>query len=253
MSALKRYIPLPVRIRLRQESFFGCAECGNPILDYHHIIPWAKKHHNDPAHMVALCPTHHREIGKRQRAYAYELKKQPYNKMHGKFRGTLYTEKEKPSFIMGTNTFIKTPIILSFYDQALIKYRIDQGQSLISVFLPDADYWPEIEIIDNDIVANGNAFWDIQFSTNYLRLRKRKGESFLEIDLRGEDAKVAGNFIVGGENFMFSPQATNFAGVKISNSRVENCGTGFAYGSSKLRLIRPNYAMLKPEHFFSLK
>ena len=129
--------------------------------------------------------------------------------------------KKKPSFIMGTNTFIKTPIILSFYDQALIKYRIDQGQSLISVFLPDADYWPEIEIIDNDIVANGNAFWDIQFSTNYLRLRKRKGESFLEIDLRGEDAKVAGNFIVGGENFMFSPQATNFAGVKISNSRVE--------------------------------
>lgn len=136
MSALKRYIPLPVRIRLRQESFFGCAECGNPILDYHHIIPWAEKHHNDPAHMVALCPTHHREIGKRQRAYAYELKKQPYNKMHGKFRGTLYTEKEKPSFIMGTNTFIKTPIILSFYDQALIKYRIDQGQSLISVFYP---------------------------------------------------------------------------------------------------------------------
>ncbi|PCJ05934.1 MAG: hypothetical protein COB16_14725 [Rhodobacteraceae bacterium] len=247
MSEPKRYIPLPIRVQLRKEAYFGCVECGNPILDYHHIIPWSEVRHNEPEHMLAVCPTHHREISKRPRNYAYDKKKNPFNASIGKFRGELVTDKARPSFIMGTNTFISTPNIFTYYTLPIIKYRIENDQSLLSVFIPDQHFWPEIEIVDNDIVANSSIFWDIEFSSNYLRFRKKEGETSLEIDLRGAAALVSGSLSIDGNRFRFSATKTNFGGAVIKNSTFENCGCGIGFGDNKYRLLRPNYAMRRPQ------
>ena len=55
-----RIPPADVKRELRQEVNFGCAICGAPLLEYHHIIPYSEAEHHDPDHMVAVCPNHHR-------------------------------------------------------------------------------------------------------------------------------------------------------------------------------------------------
>ena len=62
-SEKDRYIPAAVRRTLRKETCFCCPFCGSPILEYHHIIPWAKRQEHFPEDMVALCPTCHTEYG----------------------------------------------------------------------------------------------------------------------------------------------------------------------------------------------
>ena len=61
---LSRTVPPEVARHLRAEAGFGCAVCGCPILEYHHIIPWAERMHYEVEHMVALCRNHHQETGK---------------------------------------------------------------------------------------------------------------------------------------------------------------------------------------------
>lgn len=57
---MSRHIPSDVKRELRQESYFGFAYCGIPVIDYHHIIPYSKKEHNNSEDMIAFCPNHHR-------------------------------------------------------------------------------------------------------------------------------------------------------------------------------------------------
>jgi hypothetical protein len=77
------YIPEPVRRELRQEVNFGCAICGCPVLEMHHIIPRSEKEHNDPNHMIALCRNHHALAGPQAEGLTpdqlYEYKQNPYN------------------------------------------------------------------------------------------------------------------------------------------------------------------------------
>jgi hypothetical protein len=83
-------IPAAVDRQLRQEAGFGCCRCGNPIFEYHHIIPWAVEAHFRPEDMMVLCFYHHREFGTampeaEQRTY----KSRPYKIQHGPAGGLL--------------------------------------------------------------------------------------------------------------------------------------------------------------------
>ncbi|SHG78830.1 HNH endonuclease [Cognatishimia maritima] len=246
MTEKHRYIPLPVRTQLRQEAFFGCAKCGNPILDYHHIVPWQEEHHNRPEDMIALCPTCHRIVAKWHRDRQYELKSAPENKGKGKLRGELGTDREKSSFVLGSNTFINTPNIVSYYGQSIISYSVRDNQSLISVYLPRDDFWPELKIVNNDVLVHTQGLWDVEFRADYLKIRKRHGENFFTIDLSGEHAKVTGNIVIGGERFVFSESSTNVGGLAMSGCTIKNCGGGIDYGASNMLVQFPNYLMKNP-------
>lgn len=248
-----RYIPINVRETLRKEAFFGCVVCGNPILEYHHIVPWSVEHHNRLEDMVAVCPTHHREIAKRPPSYAYERKQNPYNKDVCRFEGELSTAEEITSFVVGGNEYIDTPTVFSYFQIPIFRYRIEAQQALISIFIPDAEFWPEIKVVDNDVVARTSDFWDIEFSTNFLRFRKRKGKNFLSIDLRKNPAKINANLMIGGEGFIFSPSSSNIGSATIRNCRFYNCAGGILYGGPRERLILPNYAMCNPAAWVSLQ
>lgn len=241
-----RYIPHFVRQELRREVYFGCPICGNPILEYHHIIPWSERNHNDPQHMVALCPSHHSEAGKLSRSHSYRLKKEPINKERGILNGLLGTDRAKPVFELGGNTFIDTPTVFAYFHVPIVRYRIENEQSLISVFIPDSEFWPEIEIVDNNMVASTGNFWDIEFSVNFLRFRKKKGQNFLTIDLRSDIAQVSGNLIIGGRDFTFSPTQCSFDSGQLSNVSIVGFQVGVAFGGSRERLLLPNYAMAHP-------
>lgn len=242
----RRYIPEGIRRQLRQEACFGCCYCGDPILDYHHIIPWSERKHNEPDHMIALCPTHHRMAGKMSRSKQYKIKHEPINAKQGAIKGLLVSEKLQTEFLMGSNLYVNTPVIFSYFELPIIKYRIAGGQNLISVYIPKNDYWPELLVEDNDMIVETSDAWDIVFRSNYLKFTKASFGQFFEIDFRSEVVKIAGRIEIGGNYFEFDAQKTNLDGAYISGCRFENCGAGIAYGDGIHRILVPNYAMQNP-------
>lgn len=246
----ERYIPAAIRRLLRQEAGFGCAQCGNPILEYHHIIPWAEENVHRPEHMVALCGTCHTSVGKLSRNVAYKLKKHPKNMSEGKISGLLGTNKDQPSFVLGTNTYIRTPCIFSYHGNSILEYNVREGQHLISAYLPRDDFWPELKIVDNDMTMETSMFWDVNFKTNYFRVQRKAHDTFFEIDLRGEHAKVAASFTIRGEAFTFDDRKTSVGGMQISDSTMVDCGVGISIGREGERILPPNYAQMRPRAAF---
>ena len=54
-------IPQPMQRAVRQRCCFGCVICGQPLYEYHHMVPYAevKKHEED--NLTLLCDDHHKE------------------------------------------------------------------------------------------------------------------------------------------------------------------------------------------------
>lgn len=247
---LSRRIPDPVRRQLRQEAFFGCAKCGSPILEYHHIIQFAEQAHHNPDHMIAICPTCHRSLGKMRRERCYALKANPRNKREGKIRGELGTDAHTTSFLVGSCTYIDTPIIFSYYEAPIIRYSIEDEQASLDIYIPKEDMWPDILVQKNDLIVNSGGKWDIDFRTNFLRVQKTHGSTYFQIDLRKEVAEIEGQFSIRGKQFMFSPNSTNLGGATIAGGTFVRCGGGIAYGDNRHKLHWPNYGMVRPEATF---
>lgn len=79
---MSRNIPASVKRELRQEANFGCAICGFPLIEYHHIEYFSDEEHNDPSRMIALCPNHHSAAGPGTEGITpdrlYEYKQEPF-------------------------------------------------------------------------------------------------------------------------------------------------------------------------------
>lgn len=247
---VSRLIPAAVRRQLRQEAFFGCAKCGSPILEYHHIVQFAEQAHHDPDHMIAVCPTCHRSLGKMPRERCYALKANPKNKREGKIRGELGTDAKTTSFLVGSCTYIDTPIIFSYCNAPIIQYSIEDGQALLDIYIPKENMWPDILVRKNDLIVNSDDKWDIDFRTNFLRVQKSHGSTFFQIDLRKEVAEIEGKRSIGGEQFLFGPTSTNIGGGTLSGGKFIRCGAGIGVGNQRYKLHWPNYGMARPEAVF---
>lgn len=247
MRGFRPSIPKAVVRELRQESGFGCAVCGHPIVEYHHIIPWAERQHFEPEHMVALCRNHHKELGDRSRKHAYRAKQNPINIRTGRVKGYLYTNKENQALVIGNTRFVGATHAVSYFGNPLFGYRIADSEIQINAFIPDDDLWPSIEVKRNEVTAAAGDFWDIEFKNLFVKFQRKKGENFLSIDMRKDDVEVRGHFTIHGNEFLFSPKRSDFGGPRIENLTLEmpNGGTAIAHGGNQ-RLLRPNFAMRVP-------
>ncbi len=240
--------PSQVMRQLRQECGFGCAQCGCPILEYHHIIEWAEKKHHDPEHMVALCPTCHRVLGKLPRKRAYEVKRNPINIRNKRIKGYLGGTNLKNSILVGGTRVIDCKSAINFSGIDILSYSIVDGEFCVNAFIPDKDYWPEIEIKRSNVSAWIENFWDIEFKTNWIRFRRNQGEIFFSIDFRGDEVTVEGAFQIGRERITLSDKNAKIGGGVLSGVTLQGAGSAIRIGP-KGRLIRPNYAMLQPRAF----
>ena len=237
--------PAHVELKLRQEAGFGCAACGCPITDYHHIIEWSEKPHFDVADMVALCPNHHREFGKRAAKHAYRLKQNPHNLKFGRIKGFLGGNGIQKAIRMGGMLVKNCNSVLAYSKVPIFSYRMIDGEINLSAFLPNEHFWPEIEVHDNSISAILGDFWDIEFKTNWIKFRRAKGDIFLEIDFRGENVTIDGNFSIRGQQITLSKTKSLIGTNTITNAVIENCDTAMMLGPNG-RLLKPNYAMTTP-------
>ena len=232
-----RHIPETIKRRLRQEACFGCAICGNPIIQYAHIIPFSISQRHDPCHMILLCPTDHVRADRDEyfRKTLYKYKAHPYNANQGFVKGSFRIEGEKLIINAGTNRFVNTPNILVVDQRRLVSLR-----KMNDLLFLDADFFNErnqilVSIKENEWHTNIESAWDIQYRPIHLKiysaarnilleLKVVSGEVWFRADMfyNGFPISIKGDHMRVGENDFF-----------LSDNSVENQEGGIAVDTKK--------------------
>ncbi|GAA6196594.1 MAG: hypothetical protein ABJE81_02580 [Pseudophaeobacter sp.] len=200
--------------------------------------------------MVAVCPTHHTELGKLPQHKAYTAKNNPINIRRGLIQGYLGGNKSQKAIRLGGIVALNCRSVLDFSGISLFSYKMVGGEFKLDVFLPDQQLWPEIEVKSNEMKALTAGFWDIEYKVNWVKFRRAHRDIFLEIDFRKDEVEIDGRFNILGTDIDLKMEKTQIGTNTFSQIHVENCGTGLRLGP-KGRILRPNFAMATPtlKHF----
>ena len=233
-----RHPPEPIKRRLRQEACFGCVICGNPIIQYSHIIPFSISKSFDPDHMVPLCPTHHirADRGEYSKKALYRYKANPYNAVQGFVRGSFRIEGEKMIIRAGTNQFINTPNILVVDQRRLVSLH-----KMNDLLFLDADFFNKrnqilVSIKENEWYTNIESAWDIQYRPINLKIYSAPRNILLKLKVVGGEVRfradmfyngypisIKGDHMTVGEDDFF-----------LSGNSVENREGGIVVDTKKL-------------------
>lgn len=240
--------PPAVERLLRQEAGFGCAHCGYPYVEYHHIVPYATDHHFRREDMVALCGNCHemtRGMGLKKQ---YSIKSNPHNLRTGMARGALSYNKSELIFKVGGSWYENVPCILRFYDQDIISCRIESDEVRVSISLFDEYMWPVFTVKDNEVSFRADAFWDFEYKYNYAVLRSAKRKVTLILDFRKPEATIRGEFLLAGKKIKLGPDYTNLDGGNIiKGARFSDGPVGIQLGEIGKKIIPANFANSKPK------
>jgi len=188
-------IPANVAIALRQEACFGCCKCGNPIIQYHHIVEYSEDPHFRPADMMVLCPACHEFVthAKVSEDIQREWKSKPYNSTYKHPGGLLYHEQKNPEIRLGNVLMRNCPLCLVVDEECIIGMRQDETcKLLLSLRLYDVHEKLLVSIDDNEWKLGEAAPWDMEAKWRYFRLRQKAGEILLEVDARIEPVFIRG-------------------------------------------------------------
>ena len=208
--------PSEVKQILRKESYFGCCICGNPIIQYHHIIPWKIEHHYRPKDMMSLCPNHHDEvtkgaiIEKDQRNY----KENPFNKQNGYVNGCLKINHNIPIIKIGNCNFFGSGELIQVDDKNLVSVNSEDQRILISLKLYNELNNLILEINENDWISGNSEPWDLEASYQYLKIRHKKRQIALEVNTKQEPIMLRCTLWYNGQKFDISNNRILFNGVK---------------------------------------
>jgi hypothetical protein len=224
MSYSRPPTPAAVERALRQESGFGCARCGHPYIEYHHIIPYADEAHFRPEDMVALCGNCHPAVGKLARQEQYEIKASPRNIKENRAGGALEYSKDNLVFKVGGNWFEDTPIILQYQNLPIISCRLDDGKAKVSLNLLDGLGNTIFTVKDNDVDFRVDDLWDFEYAHNWAVARYGPRDIALRIDFRKDDATIEGNIWLGPHKVKLGADETTLPGNNIfrGNRMVRN-------------------------------
>jgi hypothetical protein len=181
---------------LRQESNFGCALCGCPILENAHIIPYEISHDFIAEDMVALCPTCHTkaDLGKYSETYIRHAKTNPHNRMHVK--EAFLIEGSDLIVNIGNSLQVKNlPRVLTINDFDIISIKkIDGG--FLSLDINFFDKFGRLIgiILENKWIVDTTLVWDLEYRPQHLIIRNaprniafeakiEKGQVFLKAEL----------------------------------------------------------------------
>jgi hypothetical protein len=197
----ERDIPKEIKRRVRERCGFGCVYCGIPIIDYHHIVPWAECQEHDPENIMLLCPTCHRKVGKWTRDDQLQVKARPKNILEGKIDGLLYTPGRKLKFEFGGGIAVNTPNLVMWQptpnqpEQTIVGARQDEeGRVLMTLNFCNRDGEQLLKFVDNNFEIGVNVISDFQFRENYVEYKSKDGETNFILDFRSDVGKFMGRF-----------------------------------------------------------
>lgn len=244
--------PAPVARQLRQESGFGCCKCGHPILQYHHIVPYADDPHFRPSDMMALCPNCHLEAtsGALTEERQRYLKEHPFNIVRGCAKGLLTINGTDLRVVMGGNEFVGGGALLLINDQPVISLEMNDCGSLdLSVSLSDEIGKTLLEIHRNEWLSADPLPWDIEARHQVLHVRRKKGSVSLSLDCRNLPIQLHGSFWGAGRLFHIDSKSiiADRTGLRtrfIGGTFERTCINIITHPSPKVK-IRPNAYCLR--------
>jgi len=219
-SEHRKATPENVKRLLRQEAGFGCARCGHPYLEYHHIIPYEEDYHFRSEDMVCLCRNCHSALGKKGRDLQYKIKENPYNIKKGIMNGALDYDKRDLVFKVGGIQFINTPTILQFRDIPIISCVLKEGQVKVSLNLLDQNGVIIFSVKENDIIFRTDDIWDFKYAHNLVVVRRRLGEIALRMDFRKSEAFIHGHLWIANQKLKLYPKKIILPGNNIIRGGV---------------------------------
>lgn len=229
-------IPSEVTIALRQESGFGCCRCGNPIIEYHHIIPYSLNPCNKTEDMMCLCPNHHKEFSYLPEAEQRKFKQNPLNKARGYLYGKLIPSYNVPVLSFGEVIMVNNGAILSIDKNPILSLFIEDEKLLLSIKIYDKFENLLCNIEKNEWKSGVAENWDFQWKYNYLRLRSSKYKVNFELDLRHEIINCKGNLCFNGQVIKLSDSGVEYINKKIKFAYLGFVGTGMYINSSQKSL-----------------
>jgi len=231
-------IPIPENIKreLRQEVNFGCAICGNPLFEYHHIIPIEEKQHNDPNHMIVLCANHHRlaDNGTIKRNILYEIKKKPFNS--DKTTDKFIFQSRFPGIVLGTVAVLFLKNIINFDGKVVLAMDIRYSGFLqLDAEIFDIDGNVIASIKNNEWIVYTTDIWDMKYHGKHLKIWNEQKKVGFEIEYSPANDLV---FING--RFCYNSRS-----IQVSK------GYGIIYDQANSRL--DNFVVVGPGQKFTLK
>jgi len=226
-----RRTPAGVERALRQEAGFGCARCGHPYIEYHHIIPYAEEQYYRVEDMVALCGNCHPPVSKLGRDRQYAIKRDPHNVRKGILRGALEFDKRDLVFRVGGNWYENTPIVLQFFHIPIISCTLKEGQAKVSLNLLDPDGQPLLAVEENDVSFRVDDLWDFEYAHNFAVARYGPRDVALRMDFRNAEATIEGKIWLGSQQVKLGPSETTLPGHKtITGCKFSGGNVGIQIG-----------------------
>lgn len=168
-----RMIPLPNKRVVRKEACFGCAVCGKPIIEYHHIVPFHVSHDHSPTNLIVLCPTEHAraDAGEFSQEYLRGLKQEAFNSQKDKLKYGFHIEGKKLIVKTGSNTFVNVPKILSVDGRVLVSLCNTDNFILLSADFFDQENRLIVSILENEWEVSVPSVWDVEYRPVNLKVR----------------------------------------------------------------------------------
>ena len=223
--------PAAVERALRQEAGFGCARCGHPYIEYHHIIPYSVDPHFRPEDMVALCGNCHSALAKLGTDIQYKIKREPYNIKTGTVNGALCYDKRDLEFVVGGNQFINVSHILKFHNIPIISCRIEDSQARVSINIFDKYGNRQLSVDDNNIVFRVHDFWDFEYRHNLAIARYGAGDIAIKMDFRKPEATIEAHLWLGGRPLYVGKEKLIYSGSEVGGNTTVGGFVGIQLGN----------------------
>ncbi len=214
-------VPEPIKRLVRQEAGFGCCKCGNPIIEYHHIVPKSE----DPRDIMVLCPICHHEatVGAMTEEEQRFYKEHPSNIQRGYVKGELKINQKLPVVAIGNNQFVGEGDFILVDQDSLLSLSVNSGRLELSIKLYDHNDQLLVHIENNEWISGDPMPWDLKSSFQWLRIRHKLRNIALEIDARKIPIKLRANLYRKGQNFQLNPRQIIFNGIVQNVGFVNLC------------------------------
>lgn len=254
---LKRYIPAPIREKIRKDSGYGCVICGSLFGDYEHIEPeYHDAHEHDPECMTFLCVEHHSAVTRNRlsKKAVWKAKQNPKAKSQGYVSDFIYPDNIEPEIIIGNSKFKLTNIIANVCGKPLLWF--EKPKSSDTPILLNAIFYDEQGNTTSFI--NRNQFigivknCDISTKGPKIKISPQKGVVGLEIEVSSNKPITINTLKMSYLNAGIEVCANGEMLIKHGTScislgtvNVESCGTGFVVGGIPRALAKDSIGTLK--------
>jgi hypothetical protein len=191
----------PTKRLIRQAAFFGCSICGNPLLEYAHIMPYEKSQDNSVENLIALCPNHHTEydLGDFSREQIRDYKLNPFNKGRDVSK-TFNIRGRIPIIEAGTNICRNTPVLLFVDEKNIVTLHKQDNQLLLNALFYDKNNLLLAYIRNNEWHTIDKQIWDVVYRTvaRELTIRTKPRDIMLKLRIKKGIVHFSGKLYYNG-------------------------------------------------------